>query len=142
MVKLSASLEDYIEAVYTEVLKNGCAKVTDIANNLNVKKASVSGALNQLKKLGLIIYEPYSAVTLTEDGIKHAKIIFQKHVVLADFFENVLYLPKDEAIQNACKVEHVMPKELFSRLNKFSIFIKEYLSDNPDLKAKVKKILN
>ena len=48
MEKLSVSLEDYIEEIYIQVLKNGQAKVTDIANELKVKKASVTGALNIL----------------------------------------------------------------------------------------------
>ena len=48
MEKLSCSLEDYIEEIYSQVLKNGNAKVTEIAKSLNVRKASVTGALNTL----------------------------------------------------------------------------------------------
>ena len=53
MEKLSISLEDYIEEIYIQVLQNGHAKVTDIANKLNVKKASVSGALSILSEKNL-----------------------------------------------------------------------------------------
>ena len=48
MEKLSFSLEDYIEEIYNQVLKNGQAKVTAIAEALCVRKASVTGALNIL----------------------------------------------------------------------------------------------
>ena len=44
MEKLSHSQEDYLEEIYNQVLKSGCAKVTDISNALNVRKASVTGA--------------------------------------------------------------------------------------------------
>lgn len=56
MEKLSVSLEDYIEEIYNQVLKNGQAKVTAIASALDVKKASVTGALNILaEKKNLLI---------------------------------------------------------------------------------------
>ena len=58
MEKLSFSLEDYIEEIYNEVLKTGQAKVTAIANALNVQKASVTGALNILADKKLINYLP------------------------------------------------------------------------------------
>ena len=48
MEKLSVSLEDYIEEIYKQVLKDGKAKVTAIAQSLGVKKASLTGALNTL----------------------------------------------------------------------------------------------
>ena len=75
MEKLSVSLEDYIEEIYIQVLKNGQAKVTDIANELKVKKASVTGALNILSTQKLINYAPYSPITLTSEGEKIAKIL-------------------------------------------------------------------
>ena len=75
MEKLSVSLEDYIEEIYNQVLKNGQAKVTAIAEMLNVKKASVTGALNILSEKNLINYAPYSPITLTLEGEKIAKNI-------------------------------------------------------------------
>ena len=55
MEKLSFSLEDYIEEIYNQVLKNGQAKVTAIADALGVRKASVTGALNVLSEKNLLI---------------------------------------------------------------------------------------
>ena len=54
MKLLSRSQEDYLEEIYKQVLKNGQAKVTDISLALNVKKASVTGALNALADKKLI----------------------------------------------------------------------------------------
>ena len=83
MQKLSVSLEDYIEEIYNQVLKNGNAKVTAIADTLKVKKASVTGALNILQEKKLINYAPYSPVTLTKEGEKIARDILKKHENLA-----------------------------------------------------------
>lgn len=85
MEKLSHSQEDYLEEIYNQVLKSGCAKVTDISNALNVRKASVTGALNSLAAKKLINYEPYSKITLTQEGENLAREIVNKHNGLCDF---------------------------------------------------------
>ena len=129
--QLSHSQEDYLEEIYKQVLKNGCAKVTDISNALNVKKASVTGALNALAAKKLINYEPYSKITITEEGEKAARKILNKHESLKDFFENVLGLTPAEASENACRMEHIVSENFFKKFVKFSDFIRQ----NPGLVA-------
>lgn len=140
MEKLSSSLEDYLEAIYNEVEKKGFAKVTDISNLLNVKKASVTGALNSLASKKLINYEPYSAITLTKEGEIAAREIFKKHQIMTDFFVNILHLSTQEAALNACKMEHIISEELFERITKFSLFIQNYSSKNTDFASAVKDL--
>ena len=142
MEKLSSSLEDYLETIYNEVQKNGFAKVTDISKILNVKKASVTGALNSLTAKKLINYAPYSAITLTAQGEKLAKEIFKRHETMPDFFSNLLHLPPEEAALNACKMEHIMSEEMFSRISKFSEFIQRYSDENKDFGKKIKELYN
>lgn len=129
MEKLSDSLQDYIEEIYSQVLKNGQAKVTAIAESLKVKKASVTGALNLLSEKGLINYEPYSPVTLTGEGEKIAKDILKKHENLAEFFIEVLNIDEDEAIETACKMEHIVSEKLFSNMMKLTRYTKTELKD-------------
>ena len=136
-MKLSESLEDYLEAIYNEVKLKGEAKVTDISNILNVKKASVTGALISLKNKKLINYEPYSSITLTKLGETLAAEIIERHMVMCEFLENILNLPKDEAIENACKMEHIMSEKMFERMTKFSIFVQELCKNSPELKEKI-----
>ncbi len=139
-VKLSESLGDYLEAIYNEVVKKGEAKVTDISNILNVKKASVTGALISLKNKGLINYEPYSSITLTKSGEKHAEEIIQRHTVMCEFLENILNLSKEEAIENACKMEHIMSEVMFERITKFSVFIQKLCENSPEIKEKIRNL--
>lgn len=138
--KLSSSLEDYLEAIYNEVEKNGCAKVTEISKILNVKKASVTGALNILASKKLINYAPYSSITLTAEGEKEAKEIFKKHRIMTDFFVNILHLSPEEAALNACKMEHIISEELFKRITNFSVFIQDYSSKNEEFALMVKEL--
>ena len=131
MEKLSFSLEDYIEEIYNQVLKNGQAKVTAIADALGVRKASVTGALNVLFEKKLINYAPYSPITLTAQGEKIAKEVLKKHENLAEFFVEVLNIPRDEAIEIACKMEHIVSDKLFDNMVKLTEYVK---SSQMDLK--------
>ncbi len=137
MKKLTQSQEDYLETIYIETQKNGCAKVTDIAKILDVKKASVTGALSSLKEKGLINYAPYSPITLTKEGIKTAEKILLRHEVMTNFFKNILHLSQEEAAQNACRMEHIMSEEMFKRIHTFSHFIQDYSKENKDFEKRI-----
>lgn len=134
MDKLTPSQEDYLETIYVLVKKNNCAKVTDIARVLEVKKASVTGALSSLLEKNLINYAPYSPITLTPKGELAAKQILIKHQVMTSFFQNILQLDEEEAVENACKMEHIMSEKLFDRIHAFSHFIDNYSQSNQDFK--------
>ena len=122
MEKLSVSLEDYIEEIYNQVLKNGQAKVTAIASALDVKKASVTGALNILAEKKLINYAPF---TLTVAGETIAKNILMKHENLSKFFMEVLGVEKEEALETACKMEHIVSDKLFENMVKLTDYVKK-----------------
>lgn len=129
MEKLSFSLEDYIEEIYNQVLKNGQAKVTAIADALGVRKASVTGALNVLSEKKLINYAPYSPITLTAQGEKIAKEVLKKHENLAEFFVEVLNIPCDEALEIASKMEHIVSDKLFDNMVKLTEYVKSSQTD-------------
>ena len=137
MKKLTQSQEDYLETIYIETQKNGCAKVTEIAKILDVKKASVTGALSSLKEKGLINYAPYSPITLTKEGIKTAEKILLRHEVMTNFFKNILHLSQEEAAQNACRMEHNMSEEMFKRIHTYSHFIQDYSKENKDFEKRI-----
>ena len=134
MEKLSYSLEDYIEEIYNQIKTNGRAKVTVIAAALNVKKASVTGALNVLAEKKLINYAPYSEITLTVEGEQIAKKILEKHENLAEFFMTVLGAEKAEAVDIACKMEHIVPDKIFSNMVKLTKYVQS------ECKDKIKKL--
>jgi DtxR family Mn-dependent transcriptional regulator len=124
-VTLSASLEDYLEALYWEILDNGVARVKDIAVKLNVRKASVTGALRVLAEKRLVNYTPYEAITLTFLGKQLAKEVVYRHETIRDFFINVLSIDKETADKAACKLEHAIPKMVLERLADFADFVKK-----------------
>ena len=117
-VKLSQSLEDYLEMVHILRLANGIARVRDIAAALSVKMPSVAKAMIELKKLGLVTQEPYSGVELTEEGARVAAQILNRHILLKGF---LIKLGVSEAIadKDACCMEHILSAETLGKIEDF-----------------------
>ncbi len=123
IVLLSASLEDYIEAIYHIITKKQVARSKDIATRLGVSRASVTEALRTLAKKGLINYAPYEPITLTESGKTTAEDVIFRHETLKRFFVEVLAIDSKTAEEGACKVEHAAPPEVISRMISFIDFL-------------------
>lgn len=138
--KLSASLEDYLEAIFNLAGESNVARSKDIAKLLGVSKSSVTGALRVLKEKGLANYKPYDFVTLTESGQTNAAEIVRKHNILKSFFINVLGIEKDIAQEAACKAEHTLGSEVIARLLSFIEFVTKNGEKGYGLADKFKKL--
>ncbi|GKT08945.1 metal-dependent transcriptional regulator [Desulforhabdus sp. TSK] len=121
---LSASLEDYLEVIFHLEQSNRVARAKDIADQMNVQRASVTGALKALASRGLINYSPYSYITLTPPGRSIAKDIIRRHDTLKDLFVTALQMEPDDAEANACRIEHAIDPLAIDRLVRFLEFIK------------------
>lgn len=120
---LSASLEDYIEAIYHIIEEKLVARSKEIAARLNVSRASVTEALRALSKKGLINYAPYEAITLTSEGKLVAEDVIFRHEALKRFFIEVLAIESSVAEEGACKIEHAAPPEIIARMISFTEFM-------------------
>ncbi|MDY0350879.1 MAG: metal-dependent transcriptional regulator [Desulfobulbaceae bacterium] len=120
---LSASLEDYIEAIYNIIAEKQTARSKDIAARLDVSGASVTEALRSLARKGLINYAPYEAITLTNNGRKAALDVIRRHNALKQFFVEVLGIDEETAEQGACRVEHAAPQAIIDRIIHFINFL-------------------
>lgn len=116
---ISASLEDYLEAIIVSARRYGAARARDIAKRLKVTSASVTGALRSLAEKGLIHYAPYELITLTPEGEKLAQGVLRRHEALKAFFIKALQAEETEAESAACAMEHAMPRSLLDRLTRF-----------------------
>lgn len=120
---LSASLEDYLECILVLEKRNRVARVKEIAERLNVQMPSVSGALKVLKNRGLVLYEKNSYIRLSEEGLRIANSVQDRHFILAGFLRKGLMLPAEEAQEIACKIEHVIGPEVASRFRRLTEYI-------------------
>lgn len=118
-IKVSASLEDYLEALYLIIEAKQGVRVVDVARKLDVKKSSVTEALKALSQKGLVNYGKYDVISLTEEGKKLAKRVADKHSILLNFFTNILGSDSSDSEESACEIEHVISDELLNRLISF-----------------------
>jgi DtxR family Mn-dependent transcriptional regulator len=130
---LSASLEDYLEAIYNLATRTGAVRSKDIADNLKVARASVTGALRLLKDKGLVNYQPYGPVTLTPSGQGVAAEVAAKHRVLKAFFVNILGVNGQDAQRAACRAEHALGGDIIGRLLSFIKFVDHSQVNGRDL---------
>ena len=120
---LTASLEDYLEAIYHIITDKQAVRPKDIARRLKVTNSSVTGALRSLADKELINYTPYDVITLTPFGKVAAKDVIRRHEVLRDFFVKVLTVEEADADKAACQMEHSIPKVILERFIQFAEFV-------------------
>jgi len=88
--------EDYLEAILHVVNRKGYAKVTDISKHLGCSAATVTEMFSRLSERGLVNYEKYGGVTLTDEGRKVGTEIDARHQLIRDFLL-VLGVPEEVA---------------------------------------------
>jgi DtxR family transcriptional regulator, Mn-dependent transcriptional regulator len=115
----SESNEMYLETIYILESNHGHAHIVDIAKKLGVTKPSVTRAMDQFKKQGLIRQETYGPVTLTEKGKAVSRKIYRKHQLIAQYLEKSLGLNPDEASENACRMEHSITGDMLKAIEKY-----------------------
>jgi len=120
---LTASLEDYLEAISQIIDEKEAVRPKDIAKRLKVSNPSVTGALRSLADKGLIKYTPYDVITLTSFGKTAATDVIRRHEVLRDFFIRVLAVEEHDADKGACKMEHSIPRVILERFIRFAEFV-------------------
>ncbi|MFH2061161.1 MAG: metal-dependent transcriptional regulator [Pseudomonadota bacterium] len=116
---LSESLEDYLETILKLQTIKTVARSKDIAEELNIKRGSVTGMLKKLAANKMINYEPYGYVTLTAKGKKIAEEIEKRHIAIKDFLIRILKVEKKTADDIACHMEHAMDNTTFKRFTDF-----------------------
>ena len=118
-INMTASLEDYLEAVFVLSGSNREVRLTDIAAMLGVSKPSANRAVNTLTQNGFLKHEAYGAITLTPEGETYAASVLHRHKLLKHFLNNTLGVNEKTAEEDACKMEHVMSAETINKLYEY-----------------------
>lgn len=126
---ISKREEEYLEAMYRLYRRKGIIRVKDIARLLKVRPPSVVDALKKLAEKGFVEYEKYDRIMLTEAGEKIAEETFQKHLLLTEFFTNILGIPLEIAEEDACQFEHYVHEVTAQRIKEFARYVQEQCPD-------------
>ena len=113
---LTAPVEDYLKAIYTIGRGTGAAATNEIAHRLALAPASVSGMVRRLADQGLLAYERYHGVKLTETGRRAALRTLRRHRVIEAYLAQALGYPWDGVHAEAERLEHAASDELVDRM--------------------------
>lgn len=123
MNTLTESAQDYLEAILIIGEKKKVVRIRDIAKHLEVKMPSVVAMIKTLAKKNLVRHEYYGYVELTEEGLRQAKFIYERHKILFNFFHNLLGINSNIAKEDACKIEHYLNPKTLEYILKFIQFV-------------------
>ena len=98
--------------------RRGTVRSIDIVNELGYSKPSVSIAMKKLRENGYISMAPDGLISLNETGLEIARRVYRRHTTLTRLFL-LLGVSRENAAADACKVEHDLSEETFSRIQEF-----------------------
>lgn len=121
-MNISESAENYLEAILVLSTQKPVVRSIDVVNYTGYRKSSICVAMKNLNTCGLITIDPEGYIHLTEDGMKIASMIYERHQVLSEW---LIRLGVDEKIvlEDACRIEHDISRDSFAA-------IKKYISEN------------
>lgn len=114
-MKENESAENYLETILILSKKLPVVRSVDIANELGYKKPSISVAMKNLKSKNYITVTDAGFIYLTDTGREIAEMIYERHELLSSWLER-LGVPKEIAVSDACKIEHIISKESFEAI--------------------------
>jgi DtxR family Mn-dependent transcriptional regulator len=113
---LTAPVEDYLKVIYELETAGEAAGTNEIAAELGVAPASVSGMVRRLADQHLITHERYRGVRLTRDGRRAALRTIRRHRVIEAYLTQALDYPWDRVHDEAERLEHAASDQLIDRM--------------------------
>src|SRR5699024_2846285 len=109
----------YLKTMYLLKKQNDKIRVTDIAEKMNCTKASVNKAIYNLKDEGMLNYESYGTIELTEEGENLAKKILEAYDIVYLFLKDVLELNEEDAKSEAEKIKLATTDNTINKLARY-----------------------
>ena len=116
-LKIYESAEDYLEKILMLTERNGEVRSIDIATEMGVTKPSVSIAMKNLREKEQITVTDAGYIYLTDAGREIAEMIYERHEMISQGLM-ALGVPEEIALEDACRIEHVISKESFDAVKK------------------------
>jgi len=114
-MQIHESAENYLETILILKYRTGNVRSIDIANELGYSKPSISRAVKLLRENNYIVVDSDGYISLTEAGAAIAEKMYDRHTVLSQYLMG-LGVDKDTALEDACRIEHVISQESFERI--------------------------
>jgi DtxR family transcriptional regulator, Mn-dependent transcriptional regulator len=117
----SSTVENYLKAIYLGVgaltPPNRLLPMGQLAGALGVAPGTATTMVKTLAESGLVEYEPYAGVALTNAGQKLAALVVRRHRVIEMFLVRMMGYGWDEVHDEAEQMEHVVSDRLIDRMD-------------------------
>ncbi|WP_050615332.1 transcriptional regulator MntR [Bacillus testis] len=131
------SMEDYIEQIYILIDEKGYARVSDIAENLNVHPSSVTKMVQKLDQEEYLVYEKYRGLILTPKGKKIGKSLVFRHELLEKLLR-IIGVKEELIYEDVEGIEHHLSWDSIDRIGD----LVQYFEDKPERIEELKKVQN
>lgn len=131
------SMEDYLERIYKLIDEKGYARVSDIAEGLEVHPSSVTKMIQKLDKDNYLVYEKYRGLVLTSKGQKMGKRLVVRHQLLEDFL-TVIGVSEENIYKDVEGIEHHLSSDSITCIETLVEYFKRDPSRTEDF-LKLKK---
>lgn len=128
--QLTPAMEDYLEMIYRNSLKEPHIRINILAQLLNVKASSASKMVKKLGELDLVNYKKYEIVTLTEEGERKGEFLLNRHNTIERFLK-FIGCKEDKLIQTEL-IEHFVTSDTV--INMQTLY--QFFNENKDIHAK------
>lgn len=130
----SSARDDYLEQILHLIEEKGYARPIDISKKLEISQASVTNMLQRLDSEGLVKHEKYRGTTLTDQGLKIARAIIDRHQTLTRFLE-LFEIDETTIYKDVEGMEHHVSRATLEAIRA----VTDHLQDHPDTLAEIKK---
>ncbi|MCI9111590.1 MAG: metal-dependent transcriptional regulator [Eubacterium sp.] len=123
-MKIQESAENYLETILILKNRKGIVRSIDIVNELDFSKPSVSVAMKNLRENGYIEVDDNGYISLLPEGRKIAETMYERHTAISGWLKEIGVSP-ETAVEDACRIEHVISAESFEAVKNFITSIKK-----------------
>ncbi|MBR7553753.1 transcriptional regulator MntR [Allobacillus sp. GCM10007491] len=134
------SMEDYIETIYLLKEQKGYARVSDIAEHLDVLPSSVTKMVKKLDEREYVVYERYRGLALTDKGRTFGEKLLYRHKLLEDFL-HIIGAEEDSIYEEVEGIEHHLKWDTIVRIGDLVEYFEadpQRLNDLQEIKKKNK----
>lgn len=135
------SMEDYLERIYKLIDEKGYARVSDIAEGLEVHPSSVTKMIQKLDKDEYLIYEKYRGLVLTNKGKKIGKRLVDRHQLLEEFL-GMIGVEHENIYKDVEGIEHHLSWDSITRIATLVEYFKRDSSRILDLESVHQELIN
>ena len=116
---LSQAMEDYLKSIFRLQERDQRVTTQALAERLQVAPASVTSMVKRLAQRGLLTYERYRGVELTEAGRRVAQEMIRHHRLLELYLTHALGFDENQVHAEAERLEHFISEQLEDRIDRF-----------------------